>query len=328
VVRQDLNPFDPQDQAPIATGGCAGEQFGSWAAHNSASTGLGNLLNQSDGKYDSHLAQVFRQWVPICVFDPSTASAPDYLVQVRTNISPTNNQALMEGAASSPNDSGGNRFAIRAAWVQTISPATVWTVFTANPNPNRSPGDPYVGGYPVVAFPGGVATRLTYIDNAGLSIAGTASMSLYANAASGTTPNYYMARVLPGSSGQTLEIRLWDIGDGCGSGCPLTFNLPASMGGGIPNCTWTEHDGSPGSGVGAAQTTLVNNASCTQTVGAGGNGSWYTIDIAVPNNYTCTPGTQTDCWFTMTYGATPPNSLADTTTWGARLLGNPVRLVQ
>ena len=334
VVRQGLNLFDPSNQPVVGspatgasqTSGCPGEQFGSWAPPDNLTSGLGNLLHSTDPNYDAHLGQLFRQWVPICVFDPSTAAAPAYLVQVRTNISPTNSQALMEGAASSPGDSGGNRFAIRAAWVQNTGSGAgsgvAFTPFTANGNPKRSAGDPYVGGYPVVPRP-------VYLDNAGISVSGSTAMGLYANAAGGTTPNYYMARVQPGSTGQTLEIRMWDTGDGSfPSGYPkLTFHLPASMGGGIPTCTWLKDDGPPGgSGVGAAQSTLFTNGSCTSPV-SGGNGLWYTVDIAVPNNYTCNQNTYTDCWFTMTYDP-GGGTFSDTTTWGARLLGNPVRLVQ
>ena len=333
VVRQDLNPYAPQANPVVTTGdpnagGCQGEQFGSWAATTSLTKGLGNLLNKADANYDDHLAHVFRQWVPICAFNPTVVPATDYLVQVRTNISPTADQSVMQGAPSSPlpSDVGGNRFAIRAAWVTDGTAGVGWTAASANTNPKRSVGDPYVGGYPVTPRP-------NYVDSLGISIAGSTAMSLYANAASGTVPNYYMARVLPGAQAQTLEIRLWDIGDCSGTGCSptLTFHLPASQGAAIPNCTWAVHDGPPGaSGIGAPRLTVVTAASCTYKIGSQGetaNGSWYTIDLAIPAGYTCTPTLVTDCWFTMNYAA-GSGSLSDATTWGARIVGNPVRLVQ
>jgi len=336
VVRQDNNPYQPSTNPVVSTDGCAGEQFGNWASNSSGPNSLGSLLSKASGTYDAHLAQLFRQWVPICVFDPSTQPANDYLVQIRTDIAPTMSQSAMaQEPAPTPylNDTGGNRFSIRAAWV-TAGAGTVWTAASPNANPKRSAGDPYVGGYPVVPRPT-LVTGGSGVFGAGLSISATQYMSLYANAASGTTPTYYMARVLPGGSGQTLEIRLWDIGDCSGTGCAptLTFNYPASYSGGsTPLCTWKVHDGSPGPGTGTARQTLFANQSCTYTVGADGenpNGAWYTIDITIPPAYTCTTSTRTDCWFTMNYHVNGSgNSLSDTTTWGAQLEGSPVRLVK
>ncbi len=335
VVRQDNNPYALSTNPVVATDGCAGEQFGYWAPASSGNNSLGSLLNKSAGSYDKHLAQLFRQWVPICVFDPTTQPANDYLVQIRTDIAATSSQAAMAAEpAPTPylTDQGGNRFSIRAAWV-TPGAGTVWAPASLNSNPNRSAGDPYVGGYPVLPRPSLVAGG-SGVFGAGISISATQYMSLYANAASGTTPTYYMARVLPGGSGQSLEIRLWDIGDCSGSGCAptLTFNYPASQGGGTPNCTWKVHDGSPGPGAGAGQQTLFTNQPCSYTVGTDGenpNGAWYTIDITIPTSYACTTSTPTDCWFTMRYHTNGAgNSLADTTTWGAQLLGSPVRLVK
>lgn len=46
------------------------------------------------------------------------------------------------------------------------------------------------------------------------------------------------------------------------------------------------------------------------------------IRIAIPNDYTCS----TDCWWTIKVSY--PGGANDTTTWSARIEGNPVRLVE
>jgi hypothetical protein len=46
------------------------------------------------------------------------------------------------------------------------------------------------------------------------------------------------------------------------------------------------------------------------------------IRIAIPNTYSCT----TDCWWTIE--VTYAGGANDTTTWSARIEGNPVKLVE
>lgn len=337
VVRQDLNPFTPAANPVVTTDGCAGEQFGAWPESYSPvdprnnKYGLYDHLNAASPGYDPDLAKVFRQWVPVCVFDPTTAPAKDYFLQIRTNVPSTNDQpGVMQKPAQTPypNTGGSNRFAIRTGWVSPNGAGVQWSPFAPNLQPTHSPNDPYVGGYTVKDKP-------AFVSASGLSISGQTFMGLYANAASGVVPNFYMARILPGAQGQVLEVRLWDIGDCSPSpAChpTLTFNEPASFNGGaIPICTIKAHDGSPALGTGAPQVTVLNNRSCSYTVGSASedpNGTWYTIDIAVPSGYSCNASQASDCWFTMKYQVNAGGALNDTTTWGARLLGNPVRLVK
>jgi Flp pilus assembly protein TadG len=192
LVRANTTPFDPNAAPIVNQGTCAGLQIPGFDK-----TFAGGTLDQGSGSYDAAMASVFRQWVPVCMLDPSTAPAGDYLLQIRTNV-------LLGGSAggpgSAPDTGGSNRFAVRAAWVTGGSSFTVGT-YTAPP---------------------------TYVGNGGLTIAGVGYMGLYANAAAGASaPNFYMARVLPGGS-QTLRVRLFDIGDcgGCGGSPQLTFKKP------------------------------------------------------------------------------------------------------
>jgi len=317
VVRQDLNPFSPASNPVVGTGGCAGEQFGYWPS----STNMKSALDQTNGGYSDQLARSFRQWVPICVFDPTQYPAGDYLVQIRSNVAPTKFQSTMQGGATSPlpTTSGSNNFALRAGWISSAS-APTFTPYSANPKyPSVDPGQQYAGGYPTLPRP-------PLASNSNVTIAATQAMGLYANAPAGTNPNFYMARVLPGASGQALDISLWDIGDcsGC-SNVTLSFLKPDGT---TPTCQITLHQGptdAPGSGTvlqpagSACNYTTVNPA---QT-----NGRWLDIQIAMPTGYTCVQSNPQDCWFTMRYTVNG-GALNDNTTWMARLLGNPVRLVQ
>ena len=192
LVRANTTPFDPNAAPIVNQGTCAGLQIpGFDKAFN------GGALNAGSPTYDAQMASVFRQWVPVCMFDPSSAPAGDYLLQIRTNVALGGSAG---GPGSAPNTGGSNRFAVRAGWVTGGSSFAVGT-YSAPPN---------------------------YVNSNGITIAGVGYMSLYANAAAGAAaPNFYMARVLPGGS-QTLRVRLFDIGD-CGGGCgspTLTFKKP------------------------------------------------------------------------------------------------------
>jgi len=294
VVRQNINPTNPDDpvNAVIPVAGCNGTQFPGWNVNLSS-----GVLNGASANYDDKLASVFRQWVPVCVFDPAAYPAPNYLVQVRTDVALGGNPAGTGDPTRS--EGGSDRFTMRAGWVTATSPA---------------------GGYPRST------TLPTYTGNNGIQLYGQRSMGLYANAAAGApAPNFYMARVLPGSGGQILRVSLWDIGDCSGSGCSPTLSF-LIRGSAAPSCSVTAHLGAPN---GAAQVHVTN--SCSYTVNQSGvvpNGTWFTIDIPIPSSYTCNQSDPTDCWITMNYHPNNGGALNDTTTWSAQILGNPVRLVK
>lgn len=280
LVRADTTPFDPNAAPIVNQGTCAGLQIPGFEK-----SFAGGTLNAASAGYDAQMASVFRQWVPVCTFDPTAAPAGDYLLQIRTNV-------LLGGSAggpgSAPSTGGSNRFAIRAAWVNGGSSFTVGT-YTAPP---------------------------TLASTSGITIAGVGYMSLFANAAVGAaSPNFYMARVLPGGN-QTLRVRLFDIGD-CGGGCgspTLTFKKPDASN--WDSCKVRIGDSN-------AFTTF---APCSFPDTA--NGLWTTVDIVIPTTYSCSVGTSTDCWTKMTYALAGSGALLDTTTWSAQILGNPVRLVK
>jgi Putative Flp pilus-assembly TadE/G-like len=135
-------------------------------------------------------------------------------------------------------------------------------------------------------------------------------MSIFTNSASGTA-TIYLAEVQPIHAGKILELKFFDPGEGAGN-ATMTVNPPPGTTGGV-SCVWTATNGASGS-------------SCTINTTVGGvaqfNGEWITMQIDIPNaaNYTCT----TDCYWKVTAVL---NTSHDRTTWTAKVIGNPVRLV-
>ena len=76
LVRANTTPFDPNAAPIVNQGTCAGLQIPGFDK-----TFAGGTLDQGSGSYDAAMASVFRQWVPVCMLDPSTAPAGDYLLR-------------------------------------------------------------------------------------------------------------------------------------------------------------------------------------------------------------------------------------------------------
>lgn len=143
---------------------------------------------------------------------------------------------------------------------------------------------------------------------------GVNDMSVYTNDAGNTgTANVHLAEIAPEHAGKQLQLRFFDPGEGQGNAY-MTMRTPA---GSIPNCSWysTSETGAKtanGNGQCRIQTTTNGTARF--------NGQWITAVIEIPDNYTCT----TDCWWKMDLQLNSPH---DRTTWEARVIGNPLRLV-
>jgi hypothetical protein len=58
------------------------------------------------------------------------------------------------------------------------------------------------------------------------------------------------------------------------------------------------------------------------------NGAWVTLQIDIPNTYSCTLGVTTTagCWWKIKYIISGQGN--DTTTWSADIIGDPVHLVE
>ncbi len=136
-------------------------------------------------------------------------------------------------------------------------------------------------------------------------------MSLFNNVGGVATIN--LAEIEQVHAGKTLVIDLFDPGEDFGGNAFLSIVDP---GGSTTTCSYTSKDdlgASGGSGSGTCRIQTSNGSPLF-------NGKWLTITVDIPGGYTCS----TDCWWQVKYELSNPN---DRTTWAARVIGNPVRLV-
>ena len=150
---------------------------------------------------------------------------------------------------------------------------------------------------------------------------GINDISIYTNASS--TGTLTIAEVAAKHAGKKLELKFYDPGEDNGDAF-MTVLMP---GGATANCTWvaTNMDGNPTTSGGPGPCKIqtadknlppVNNKSLF-------NSQWITATINIPDasTYTCT----TDCWWSILIEHDSVSH--DRTTWAARVIGNPLRLV-
>ena len=138
-------------------------------------------------------------------------------------------------------------------------------------------------------------------------------MGIFTNSASGNAI-VWLAEILPVHAGKKLELRFFDPGE---SLPPATMTVQTPSGATATGCSWTADNGLSGS-----------SCSITTANGAGSlfNGVWITMIIDIPSNYTCTASANgnSGCYWKMNLSL---QTAHDRTTWTARVIGNPVRLV-
>jgi len=137
-------------------------------------------------------------------------------------------------------------------------------------------------------------------------------MSIFTNAPSGNA-TVYLAEIDSVHAGKRLELKFYDPGEGGGN----AFMSVLMPDGTIPTCTWYAEDmdgntTSPVTGQCRIQTTVSGTAQF--------NKQWITASIQIPPLYSC----GADCYWKMNLDL---NTSHDRTTWQARVIGNPVRLV-
>ena len=140
---------------------------------------------------------------------------------------------------------------------------------------------------------------------------GLGDMAIYSNV-DGTAGNtvFYLAEVEEVHAGKTLEIDLWDPGDASGNHSIRVIDSQGNQ----PACSWTSTNSSyPGGTLGSCD---------IPTSGSRFNNHNIKISIDLPATYAC----GADCWWKIDYNY--PATTQDTTTWSARIVGNPVRLVE
>jgi hypothetical protein len=160
-------------------------------------------------------------------------------------------------------------------------------------------------------------------DKDSISIGGREKMAVFSNRPDATT-EFHLARVGSGSAGQTLNVRLWDVGDTLDPNDPTPGTIqviyPPDAGGALSftNCV----------GV------LSNNPSvplpdCSLKVTrVTHNGKWQSIAVPIPAGYSCTDSDPAKCWVRLRYiygSSSPPT---DATSWSVSMNGDSVRLVE
>jgi len=144
-------------------------------------------------------------------------------------------------------------------------------------------------------------------------IYGINDMSIFTNEPDGNA-TVWLAKILPVHAGKKLALRFFDPGE---SAPPATMTVQTPSGATAGSCSWTSDNGTSGS-------------SCVITTASGSNsifnGDWIDMIINIPSGYTCTPSANgnSGCYWKMNLDLQQSH---DRTTWSARVIGNPVRLV-
>ncbi len=137
-------------------------------------------------------------------------------------------------------------------------------------------------------------------------------MSIFTNATSGTAV-VYLAEVAPAHAGKILQLSFYDPGENS-SNAWVEVKMPNGT---TPTCSWvSRNDAGAQTGSGSGSCRIQSTTSGT----ANFNAQWLTATIDIPDNYTCS----SDCFWKMHLDM---NNSQDRTTWAARVIGNPVRLV-
>jgi hypothetical protein len=162
------------------------------------------------------------------------------------------------------------------------------------------------------------ALRVVGTARSAVSIAGWDHMGIYANY-SGATTTFNLVRVIPASASKNLLITFFDVGDASDPGTIKVLG-PQESGTNLPNPI----TGCTGSGVvnGALTNCQLTNVSS----GSGWNGKIQNIRVPIPSNYNCNSTQAGGCWFRLQVSF--PGGVSDTTTWSARVEGDPVRLIE
>lgn len=145
---------------------------------------------------------------------------------------------------------------------------------------------------------------------------GINQVSIYTNQSSSNS-TLYIAEVDPIHAGKILEVKFFDAGEDDAS-ASFTMRRPDNS---VAQCEWEAEGGaSGGPGNCVIQTTQFSGGDWEPRF----NGQWLTAYIDIPSDYSCDIGTQLGCWWKMSIQNSKPH---DRTTWEARIIGNPVRLV-
>lgn len=159
------------------------------------------------------------------------------------------------------------------------------------------------------------ALRARALSGPDPAVQGINDISIFANISGGSS-TFYFAEVEEVHAGKELELKIFDAGEGSGTNTITIFDPY----GNVPNCTWTSvrPDGSTEySGSGACNIDASN---------AKHDKNMVTLTIDLGAGYTCNPaGAFGGCWWRARFSY--QNQAHDRTVWQARIVGNPIHLV-
>ena len=127
----------------------------------------------------------------------------------------------------------------------------------------------------------GHAARATYANT---------RLPIYTNTTSSSTPNFYLARMVPGggSTGRILQLEFYDIGD-VGGTTKLTVKPPIDAGGSPISCSQWTFNGSAANAPpsGSSFNGCILSGITSANYPGGFNGVLVDVKVNVPGNYTC-----------------------------------------
>ncbi|HEV7722408.1 MAG TPA: pilus assembly protein TadG-related protein [Iamia sp.] len=143
---------------------------------------------------------------------------------------------------------------------------------------------------------------------------GKDAISVYANTASATAA-FFLAEIDGEHNGKTLELELWDPGEG---GSKLEILRPNGAGWSVSNFSWTSFDDN------GVQTENSGTVASVDIANPANRFNGELLRIRIPlTNYT---PLATNKWWKIQY--TFATSVTDRTTWSAKVVGDPVHLLE
>lgn len=138
---------------------------------------------------------------------------------------------------------------------------------------------------------------------------------------------FYLAEVGEEHAGKTLQVSMWDLGEGMksveildpsGNAMDFTWDTIYTVGGATPSGSATNSNPNPLGG------TCDLSSYCLFVTDKVFDGDLVEIQVPLPNDFSSYPNN----WFSVRYTLIPGETSVDWTTWGVQVIGDPVRLLE
>lgn len=207
----------------------------------------------------------------------------------------------------------------RAGWstfctIPSTAPAGKYILGVRNKQPET--GTMGLNAYSIMAsYNGAGVTCDGRTDTTCPKIYGKSWISIYANA-TGSQAKFFLAEIGPQHAGKTVKITLFDPGEG---GDNIRLIKPDGS-----YASFTAQDmGTDGNSPG----TLISSSSALDVTASKYNGKFVELTTVLPLNYNALG--YSDYWWKVEYNfAGGSTKVTDRTTWGVRVIGDPVHLTE